>query len=104
MPLSRRNVQRGAIDFGKELLRRLIASSSLWGLPGISDLAQNEPFVPEPALAHVEPSKPLKDCGPWPPRLCVGYCPAAAGGSAQTSISSSGGKVRDRPPLPPRFS
>ncbi len=34
---------------------------------GIFDLARSEPFAPAPALVHVEPSKPLTDCGP-PPR------------------------------------
>jgi hypothetical protein len=31
---------------------------------GIFDLARSEPSVPAPALVHVEPSKPLTDCGP----------------------------------------
>jgi hypothetical protein len=34
---------------------------------GIFDLARSEPSVPAPALVHVEPSKPLTDCGPAPP-------------------------------------
>jgi len=33
----------------------------------IFDLARSEPFVPAPALVHMEPSKPLTDCGPPPP-------------------------------------
>jgi hypothetical protein len=36
-------------------------------LPGVFDLACSEPFVPAPALVHVEPSEPLTDCGPLPP-------------------------------------
>ncbi len=34
---------------------------------GIFDLARNEPFVPAPALVHVEPTEPLTNCGPAPP-------------------------------------
>jgi hypothetical protein len=34
---------------------------------GIFDLARNKPFVPPPALVHVQPSEPLTGCGPAPP-------------------------------------
>jgi hypothetical protein len=31
------------------------------------DLASNEPFLPAPAIVHVQPSQPLTNCGPAPP-------------------------------------